>query len=89
MGGYEIRIIKADGSPSLVYACSQISDFGAIRSVDAIQREVDDRVEVWRGMICIYCEDGLYIPQPQQARHRSVDDRAKDDRAEGPTSPAN
>jgi hypothetical protein len=61
MGDYEIRILKADGSPSLVYACSHMSDAGAIRSADKIPHDAGDKIEVWRGMACIHREDGLQI----------------------------
>lgn len=60
MGDYEIRIVKADGTP-LVYACSQISDAGAIRSAENIPRGPGDRIEVWRSMFCVHCNDGLLI----------------------------
>ncbi len=62
MGDYEIRILKTDGKPSLVYACSHMSDAGAIRSARNIAREPGDRIEVWRGMSCIHREDGLQLP---------------------------
>lgn len=44
MGDYKIRIVKADGTPSLVYAYSQISDAGAIRSAENIPRGPGDRI---------------------------------------------
>ena len=68
MGDYEIRILKTDGRPSLVYACSHMSDAGAIRSARNIAREPGDRIEVWRGMSCIHREDGLQLPLARSRR---------------------
>jgi hypothetical protein len=61
MGEYEIRIIKANGSSSLVYSCAQFNEEVAIRRAERIPRDAGDRLEVWRGMDCIYRDPGLLV----------------------------
>jgi hypothetical protein len=61
MGEYEIRILKADRTPSLIYACSHVSDAAAIGNAGNIQRDPGDSIEVWRGTSCIHRDDGLRI----------------------------
>jgi len=78
MGDYEIRILKADGSPSLVYACSHASAAGAIRSAENIPRGRGDKLEVWHGMTCIHRDEGMLIASTPQdvGRPRPLTDRA-------------
>lgn len=52
MGVYEIRIIK-DGRHPFIYACTHASDHAAIRRAQSLAAE-NDKVEVWRGLDCIY-----------------------------------
>lgn len=52
MGVYEIRIIK-DGRRPIIYACTHASDHAAIRRARSLAGETD-KVEVWRGLDCIY-----------------------------------
>jgi hypothetical protein len=49
---YEIRI-PSDGQPATVLQSYQISDFAAIRRGHALAK-VDEAVEVWRGINCLY-----------------------------------
>jgi hypothetical protein len=49
---YEIRIIK-DGRRPVIYACQHESDYAAIRRAQNLV-EAEDRLEVWRGLDCIY-----------------------------------
>jgi hypothetical protein len=57
---YEIRIVS-NGQPATVLQGYQISDFAAIRRGHAIAK-VDDVVEVWRGINCVYA--GRHRPAP-------------------------
>jgi hypothetical protein len=56
---YEIRLLKADGKPSSVFATSQASDYAAVRRALRLAAE-QDGVEVWRGMECVYSDDRRY-----------------------------
>ena len=51
---YQIRILRAAGETVLLEN-SYVSDFAAVRRAQRAADE-DDRVEVWRGMDCIYSE---------------------------------
>jgi len=51
---YQIRILRAAGE-TVVLENSYASDFAAVRRARRAADE-DDRIEVWRGMICIYSE---------------------------------
>ena len=59
MAYYEIRIIKAGGAQSLVYACQHLTDASAIRAAQEIARGPGDHLEVWRGMDCIHLEENV------------------------------
>ena len=54
MAQYEIRICKQSGADSLVYACQFFTDAAAIQAAQRIAHGVDDGVEIWRGMDCVY-----------------------------------
>ena len=54
MMSYQIRILRAAGETVLLEN-SYASDFAAVRRAQRAADE-DDRVEVWRGMDCIYSE---------------------------------
>ena len=54
MNRYQIRILRAAGETVLLEN-SYASDFAAVRRAQRAAEE-DDRVEVWRGMECIYSE---------------------------------
>ncbi len=54
MAIYEIRIVKPSGANSLVFACEQLTDDGAIRSVETIQRGGGDTIEIWQGMRLVH-----------------------------------
>lgn len=51
---YQIRILRAAGETVLLEN-SYASDFAAVRRAQRAADE-DDKVEVWRGMDCIYSE---------------------------------
>jgi hypothetical protein len=65
MGEYEIRVVRADGSPSLVYNCTKLSDTAAINMAKHIRRNPGDCLEIWRGMECIHFDPGSLI-QPSK-----------------------
>ncbi len=52
MGVYEIRTVK-DGRHPFICACTHASDHAAIRRAQSLTDE-NDKVEVWRGLDCIY-----------------------------------
>ena len=52
MENYEIRIVK-EGRRPIIYACPHASDHAAIRRAQGLAAE-HDKVEVWRGLDCIY-----------------------------------
>ena len=55
MPDYEIHLVTKSCIPSLIYATSEPSDEAAIQA--ARRRAPDgDRIEVWRGLKCIYRE---------------------------------
>ena len=62
MTNYEIRIRKRDGT-SYAYRTNRVSDLSAIRTASSIAAE-SDKVEVWRGMHCIYDgkPDSVLVP---------------------------
>ncbi|MEO8302128.1 MAG: hypothetical protein ABI608_10060 [Rhizomicrobium sp.] len=51
---YQIRILRAAGE-TILLENSYASDFAAVRRARRAAED-DDRVEVWRGMDCIYSE---------------------------------
>jgi hypothetical protein len=51
---YQIRILRAAGETVLLEN-SYTSDFAAVRRAQRAAEE-DDKIEVWRGMDCIYSE---------------------------------
>jgi len=51
---YQIRILRAAGE-TILLENSYASDFAAVRRAQRAAED-DDRVEVWRGMDCIYSE---------------------------------
>jgi hypothetical protein len=51
---YQIRILRAGGETVLLEN-SYTSDFAAVRRARRAAED-DDKVEVWRGMDCIYSE---------------------------------
>lgn len=55
MENYEIRLVM-DGSASVTYACSYVSDHAAVRRAQALTGE-RDAVEVWRGDACVYARN--------------------------------
>ena len=55
VGDYEIRIVKKDKG-SITYVGPQANDRSAVRQAQAFSRE-EDRVEVWRDDICLYCRN--------------------------------
>jgi len=54
MNSYQIRILRAAGQTVLLEN-SYASDFAAVRRARRAAED-DDKVEVWRGMDCIYSE---------------------------------
>lgn len=52
MNDYEIRILKPDGTPSLIILEVHLRDTSAIRS--ARQMANNNAAEVWRGIECIW-----------------------------------
>ncbi len=52
MNRYEIRLVPKQGGPR-VYASTYISDYAAMRGARMLAA-TDDRVEIWRGIHCIY-----------------------------------
>jgi len=54
MNHYQIRILRAAGETVLLEN-SYASDFAAVRRAQRAAED-DDKVEVWRGMDCIYSE---------------------------------
>ena len=52
MNHYEIRILKEDGQ-QLVIEVRLMGDHAAIRRANTLATDTD-RVEVWRGMTCVY-----------------------------------
>ena len=52
MNEYEIRILKEDGQ-QLVIEVRLMGDHAAIRRANTLATDTD-RVEVWRGMTCVY-----------------------------------
>ena len=51
MQEYEIRILRNDGSPSIIMAGNHLSDEAAIRAARTISH--GHQFEVWRGMECL------------------------------------
>jgi hypothetical protein len=56
MAQYEIRIVKATGAKSLIYACECLSDQAVLHSAQQITREAGDRIEIWQGMRCVHAD---------------------------------
>jgi hypothetical protein len=56
MHKYEFRIPSDDGKPALVASATYLNDFAAIRSARKIAGS--RKVEIWRGMHCIYGATG-------------------------------
>ena len=56
LDAYEIRIVKKQKTPPVIYACSQASDHAAIRRAKSLIEE-GDQLEVWRGLDCVYATD--------------------------------
>jgi hypothetical protein len=52
MEKYEIRLVRKDGGP-VVYASTYVSDYAAMRGARTLAG-AEDRIEIWRGMHCIY-----------------------------------
>ena len=52
MSHYEIRILKENGQ-QLVIEVRLMGDHAAIRRARTLATDTD-RVEVWRGMVCVY-----------------------------------
>ena len=52
MNDYEIRILKEDGQ-QLVIEVRLMGDHAAVRRANTLATDTD-RVEVWRGMTCVY-----------------------------------
>jgi len=53
LDAYEIRIVKKLTKASFVYACAQASDHAAVRRARSLSED-GDKVEVWRGLDCVY-----------------------------------
>jgi hypothetical protein len=53
LDAYEIRILRKKTHAPVIYACAQASDHAAVRRAQSLCRE-GDRVEVWRGLDCVY-----------------------------------
>jgi hypothetical protein len=70
MHNYEIRIIQAPGSPSLITAEIHLSDESAIRSARKLAR--GKQFEVWRGLVCITGFATTQVKQPAVASSPSV-----------------
>jgi len=51
MQEYEIRVLRKDGSPTIIMAGLHLSDESAIRTAREISH--GHQFEVWRGMECI------------------------------------
>jgi hypothetical protein len=52
LDNYEIRIERPGHQP-YIYVSPQLSDHAAIRRAQSLAQE-GDRVEVWRGLDCVY-----------------------------------
>ncbi len=52
MEQYEIRVVPPAGGAK-VYASTYISDIAALRGARLLA-QADDRIEIWRGMHCIF-----------------------------------
>ena len=59
MAHYEIRIVKHNGTQSLIYACDHLTDAGAVASAEKIPRDIADTLEVWDGMRCVHRRTGF------------------------------
>jgi hypothetical protein len=62
MNRYEIRLVPRQGGPR-VYASTYVSDYAAMRGARMLAA-ADDRVEIWRGIHCIYQDK--YAAETQQ-----------------------
>jgi hypothetical protein len=51
MREYEIRILRAPGSPTLIMAGTQLNDFAAVRTARKMAR--GRKFEVWKDLDCI------------------------------------
>jgi hypothetical protein len=63
MHEYEIRILNDNGKTALVAAEIQLSDHAAIRSAKKLAN--GRKVEVWRGIDCIYSDGSAPAPPPR------------------------
>jgi hypothetical protein len=54
MEHYEIRVVPSSGSAK-IYTSVYISDYAALRSARLLA-QADERIEIWRGIHCIYQE---------------------------------
>jgi hypothetical protein len=71
MDDYELRFVKRDGSPTLVYHTSAQSDQAAIVAIEAMEPLDYEIVEVWQGLRCLHTEthgNVLHGPAPSARR---------------------
>jgi hypothetical protein len=54
MHSYELRVISRDDKHPAIYASSHVSDFAAVRRAASLA-DADELIEVWRGVVCVYC----------------------------------
>ncbi|MBV9550769.1 MAG: hypothetical protein JO256_13955 [Alphaproteobacteria bacterium] len=52
MEQYEIRLVPPEGGVK-IFSSTYISDYAAMRSARMLAAN-DDRIEIWRGMHCIF-----------------------------------
>ena len=53
MSMYEIRVCGGGHARPYIFRTVQLSDFAAVRKALAVAEE-DEKIEVWKGMDCIY-----------------------------------
>ncbi len=63
LDNYEIRIVKQRKSGPFIYHSPQASDHAAVRCAQSLIED-GDRVEVWRGLDCIYATDERRASRP-------------------------
>jgi hypothetical protein len=66
MHEYEIRVLKPDGSASLIFELVHLSDHAALRAARKLAE--GNPFEVWRGLYCVYGTKDQVLPiRPQLA----------------------
>ncbi len=70
MHEYEIRILQPDGRSALITPEIHLSDHSAIRSARRLAHGM--RIEVWRGMECIYGSDTAPPPTSRPPDHSAA-----------------